>query len=181
MWITTKSDLVARDAGLLAQIRLRNNVQVNMTITTLDEALARALEPYAPRPSLRIEAIRKLSDAGIPCGVLCCPLMPMINDSEASLNRVASAAAAAGAKWMYGNVLFLKPCASRVFLPFVDEHFPTLSRRYHERYDRSATVRGAYVEMVTQRVREIRDKHGLGQRVNQYNPEDFEDDQMTLF
>ncbi len=181
IWITTKSDLVARDAGLLQQIQQHNNVQVNMTITTMDEALARALEPYAPRPSLRIEAMRKLSAAGIPCGVLCCPLMPMINDSEASLSRVASEAAAAGARWMYGNVLFLKPCASRVFLPFVEERFPALARRYHERYDRSATLRGAYVEMVTGRVRQIREKHGLSQRANQYNPADFEEEQLTLF
>lgn len=181
VWITTKSDLVARDSQLLARIQVRNNVQVNMTITTMDESLARALEPFAPRPSLRIGAIRKLSAAGIPCGVLCCPLMPMINDSESSLNRVASEAAAAGAQWMYGNVLFLKPCASRVFLPFVDEHFPKLSRRYRERFEHSATLRGAYVEMVNERVRQVRERNGLRQRANQYNPADFEEEQMALF
>src|SRR5262249_26727034 len=78
VWITTKSDLVARDVDMLAGAAERNRVGVMITVTTLDEKLARAIEPYAPRPSLRLQAIRRLSEAGIPVGVGCSPIMPLI-------------------------------------------------------------------------------------------------------
>ena len=182
VWITTKSDLVARDIDLLTVIQKRGSVSVNMTVTTLDESLARLLEPYAPRPSLRIDAVRKLTEAGIPTGVLCCPLMPVLNDSERSLNAVALAASAAGATWFYGNVLFLKPCAKQVFLPFIDERFPKLARRYRERFEKGDFLRGEYVEMIGERVKMIREKHGLNRRAFAYAPQDFaEQEQLSLF
>ncbi len=74
IWITTKSDLVARDVHLLTLLARHNRVSVNMTVTTTDEQLARLLEPFAPRPSLRFAAIRALTGSGVACGVLCCPL-----------------------------------------------------------------------------------------------------------
>jgi DNA repair photolyase len=180
-WITTKSDLVARDADVLEAIARANHIQVNMTVTTVNERLARLLEPYAPRPSLRIAAIRKLSESGIRCGVLCCPLMPLINDSEASLDAVAHAAADAGAVSFYGNVLFLKPCSKQVFLPFVERQFPRLFHRYRERFEKSAFLRGDYPEMIQKRVQAVRERYGLTGRSFQYEAEAFADEQMTLF
>lgn len=180
LWITTKSDLVERDIDLLSEIARRNEVHVNMTITTLDEGLARALEPLAPRPELRLAAMRRLTAAGIGCGVLCCPIMPLINDSDRSIDAVARAAAAAGAGWLHGNVLFLKPCARDVFLPFVDERFPALARRYRERFEKSAYLRGAYVETIARRVQLVRERHNLLRHAPAYNPLDFADDQMRL-
>jgi DNA repair photolyase len=164
LWITTKSDLVTRDLDLLRTIAEQNEICVNMTVTTLDEALARLLEPYAPRPSLRISAISKLTEAGVRCGILCCPIMPLINDSERNLDSVARAGAAAGASWMHGNVLFLKPCAAQVFLPFVEERFPRLARRYRERYGNTPYLRGEYPKLIAVRMREIRQRHGLNRR-----------------
>src|SRR5579872_2465289 len=64
--ITTKSDFVARDAELMARIGRKNKIRVHLTITTLDERLARLLEPRAPRPALRLAAVKKLTDAGVP-------------------------------------------------------------------------------------------------------------------
>jgi len=180
-WITTKSDLVVRDCDVLEQIARANRIQVNMTVTTMNERLARLLEPYAPRPSLRMAAVRKLSEARIRCGVLCCPVMPWINDSEASLEAVARAAAGAGAVAFYGNVLFLKPCARQVFLPFVERQFPSLFRRYRERFEKSAFLRGDYPRMIQQRVQAIRERHGLTGRSFQYETETFADEQLTLF
>jgi DNA repair photolyase len=180
LWITTKSDLVARDADVLRRISQTNHIQVNMTITTVNEALARLLEPYAPRPSLRVAAVRKLSEAGIRSGVLCCPLMPLINDSEASIEAVAQAAAAAGAISFYGNVLFLKPCSKQVFLPFVEQRFPALFRRYRNRFEKSAFLRGDYPEVMKKRMQSIRERYGLTGRSFQYEAETFADEQMTL-
>lgn len=76
--LITKSDLVARDADLLLGLRCA----VTFTITTLDESLARRLEPGAPTPSRRIEAVRRLSEEGIPVGVRVDPIIPFLNDGE---------------------------------------------------------------------------------------------------
>jgi DNA repair photolyase len=182
IWITTKSDLVTRDLDLLNTLRRHNEVHVNLTITTLDERLARALEPLAPRPALRVEALRKLAEAGLPCGVLCCPLMPLINDSEANIDAVAGAAAGAGAAWLHGQVVFLKPCAKQVFLPFLDAEFPHLARRYWERFEQSAFLRGEYPATIERRVEAIRERYGLNRRTLRYDPHQFEPDpQLVLF
>src|SRR5256714_11599997 len=71
--IVTKSDLVLRDLDLLRAIAARNSLFVNVTITTLNVSLARLLEPRAPRPDLRLGAVRELNHAGVPAGVNCAP------------------------------------------------------------------------------------------------------------
>ncbi|HUS05945.1 MAG TPA: radical SAM protein, partial [Bryobacteraceae bacterium] len=119
--VTTKSDLVARDTDLLSRIARRNILHVFVTITTTDEQLARALEPYAPRPTLRLEAVRRLSQSGVRVVILSSPVLPLINDSKANLEAVAQAAGEAGAVYMMGGVLFLKPCAQKAFFPFLEE------------------------------------------------------------
>jgi DNA repair photolyase len=180
VWITTKGDLVTRDSDLLSRIAEHNQVHVNMTITTLDEPLARLLEPYAPRPALRLAAISRLTAAGIPCGVLCCPVMPLLNDSERSLDALAHAAADAGACWFHGNPLFLKPCSKRVFLPFIEERFPQLARRYRERFERAEFPRSGYVDTIARRVQAVRERYSLNQRATRYDPVEFSD-QLNLW
>ncbi len=159
--ITTKSDLVARDIPLLKEISKRNSVSVNITITTLDAALARELEPRAPRPDLRLKAVRALADAGIPVGVFPNPIMPLITDQEKRLDRLAKAARDHGATYFGGGVLFLMPCSRRVFFPFVAQRFPHLLRRYQERYEKEAYLRGPYRDMIRERIAAIRDRYGL--------------------
>jgi DNA repair photolyase len=159
--IITKSDLIVRDVDVLQEIARRHYVRISVTVTTVDGELARLLEPMAPRPDLRLAAVRALSDAGFEVVVGCSPVMPLINDSVESLEGVARAAAAAGADRLWANVLFLKPCAYQVFLPFLEERFPQLVRKYRERYARVAYLRGAYPEMIQQRVEQVRKIHGL--------------------
>ncbi len=176
--ITTKSDLIARDVGLLAQIAKRNKVRVHMTITTLDEALARLLEPLAPRPALRLGAIRKLSDAGIAVSVLAHPVMPLINDSEDSLDGVCEAAAENGACSFSAAPVFLKPCAQQVFFPFLELHFPHLVRRYRERFEKNAYLKGHYPELIEERLAKVRARHKMKSREElEFPPED----QLSLF
>ena len=176
--ITTKSDLVRRDADLLARIARMNLVRVHLTITTLDEALARLLEPRAPRPALRLAAVQKLAEAGIPVSVLAHPVMPLINDSEESLERVAKAAAQNGASAFSASAVFLKPCAQRVFFPFLEQHFPHLVRRYKERFEKQPYLRGQYPEMLAERVEKILARHPL---VAREKPEWPLDGQLDLF
>jgi len=159
--ITTKSDLVTRDIPLFTEIARQNQFNVNITITTLDTSLARQLEPRAPRPDLRLRAVRTLADAGITVGVFPNPIMPLITDQEQRLDRLAKAARDHGATYFGGGVLFLQPCSRRVFLPFVEQHFPHLLRRYQERYESSAYLKGAYREMIRDRISSIRDRYGL--------------------
>jgi DNA repair photolyase len=180
--ITTKSDLVARDAPLMARIARKNRIRVHLTITTLDERLARLLEPRAPRPALRLGAVQTLSEAGIPVSVLAHPVMPLINDSEASLDRVCEAAARSGATSFSAAPLFLMPCAQRVFLPFLEQRFPHLVRRYRERFEKSPYLKGHYPEMIAERVEKIRARHNMDRRREPESPsQPFEDDQMELF
>ncbi|HVY94392.1 MAG TPA: radical SAM protein [Bryobacteraceae bacterium] len=159
--VTTKSDLVPRDIDLFQEIARHNQFNVNITITTLDTALARQLEPRAPRPDLRLKAVRKLADAGISVGVFPNPIMPLITDQEQRLDRLAKAARDHGASYFGGGVLFLQPCSRRVFLPFVEKNFPHLLRRYQERYESSAYLKGAYPEMIRERIGAIRSRYGL--------------------
>jgi DNA repair photolyase len=180
--ITTKSDLVARDVDVLETISKRNVLHVFVTVTTMDEGLARQLEPYAPRPALRLESIHKLACKGIRVVVLCSPVMPLINDSRASISAVAHAAARAGAVYLMGGVLFLKPCAQKAFFPFLEESFPKLVRRYRERYSGRAFLDGHYPEKIADRLREIRERYGLTRKPAGYQPEQWMGEpQMDLF
>ena len=125
--VTTKSDLVVRDLDLLREIANANVISVHFTITTLDADLARQLEPRAPTPQNRLQAVRHLAEAGIPVAVLPSPIMPGLNDSERSLDRVAKAARDAGAESFGGGSLFLMPSAQKVFFPFLEKARPDLA------------------------------------------------------
>src|ERR1700731_5434162 len=94
--IVTKSALVTRDIDILARMAKRNLVKVALSVTTLDPKLARLMEPRAATPARRLEASRKLADAGIPATVMVAPVIPALNDSE--IKRILDAAAHAGAK-----------------------------------------------------------------------------------
>ena len=94
--IVTKSALVVRDIDILSRMAKRNLVKVAISVTTLDARLARTMEPRASTPPRRLEAIRLLSEAGIPTTVMAAPIIPALNDSE--IERILDAAAHAGAK-----------------------------------------------------------------------------------
>jgi len=178
--LVTKSDLVVRDIPLFQEIARRHYLTLVITITTLDRDLARLMEPLAPRPDLRLAAVRKLSAAGLRVSVNLAPILPLINDSDSSLDAVAKAAARAGAVKLGGNVVYLKPCAQNAFFPFLSEHFPSLLRRYRERFERSAFLRGSYPDTIRQRLDRIRLRYGLHTQDLETEPELW-DPQLTLF
>ena len=178
--ITTKSDLIRRDLDLLKEISRRHYLSVHITITTLDGDLARLVEPMAPRPDLRLKAVQKLASNGIRTSVFCAPVMPLINDSDPSLDAIAKSARSAGANNFGANVLFLKPCSYAVFLPFLEKNFPVLVRRYRERYEKSAYLRGEYPKIIQDRAAKISRRYFAPQQ--QSEPELWpKDPQLTLF
>ncbi|HUI77544.1 MAG TPA: radical SAM protein [Bryobacteraceae bacterium] len=180
--LITKSNLIVRDAGLLSEIARANILSVNLTITTVDEKLARLLEPRAPRPALRLEAVQRLSEAGLMVGVFPNPVMPLITDSELQLARLAKAARDAGAQYFGGGPLFLMPSAQKVFFPFLDQHFPKLAPHYREQYQKSAYLGAGYKQMLRARIQKIRDRYGLGSGPIEYRPELWDgEEQATLF
>ncbi|HLM83336.1 MAG TPA: radical SAM protein [Terriglobales bacterium] len=156
--IVTKSNLVTRDAEILRGVGEHNRVFVNVTVTTVDAELARKLEPRAPRPDLRLEAVRQLNLAG----VICAPVLPEITDRPRDLEALVKAASAAGAKYIFANPLFLKPCSAAVFLPFLEEHFPDLMQLYRARYADRAFLPKGYGQRLSQLMAALRRKHGIG-------------------
>ena len=162
--ITTKSDLVTRDIDLLKKIHEHNELSINVTVTTTDTALARKLEPFAPRPDLRLKAVAFLASADIHVGVFASPIMPLLTDSIANLDAIASEAVRSGARYFGGGTLFLMPSAQEQFFPFLDEHYPSLAERYKTRYGREPYLRGDYEKWIRARVRKIRRAHRLDSR-----------------
>jgi DNA repair photolyase len=159
--ITTKSVLILRDLDLLAGVSARHRFSVHMTVTTTDERLARLLEPKAPPPAKRLEAVKLLGEAGIRVGVNAMPILPGLNDSEKSLDGLAKAAQRAGARFLYGNVLFLTSSAMKEFMPFLQDEFPHLAKRYRKLYAHSAYLNGEYKEQMTKLLTELRTRYGL--------------------
>lgn len=162
--IVTKSTLIERDIDLLAEIGRKNRLVVHLTITSTDSALARILEPRAPRPDLRFNTVRKLREAGITTGVLCSPLLPGITDNEAAMSSVAKKAAAAGASFFAAQPLFLKSCSRPTYLNFVREHFPHLAQEYAQRFDTMDFADGPYRRHLAAIVKRVCHKHDLPER-----------------
>ncbi len=142
--LTTKSDLVVRDAELLARLHARHPLHINFSVTTLKPRLARLLEPRAPRPDLRLEALRKLREAGLVAGAFLSPVLPGITDKPEDLEAVVAAAAQAGACYLAGQVVFLMPSAQQKFFPFLREKFPRLVQRYRKWYAGAGYAPAAY-------------------------------------
>lgn len=159
--IVTKSSLIVRDIDLIQQIASRNRISVNITVTTTDAKLARILEPRAPRPDLRLEALRKLREAGITAGVICAPVLPGITDSPKQLESVVRSAAAVGASYVYANPLFLKPCSAAVFMPFLQENFPQLVNDYEQRFKDRAFLPAIYRKRISELFARLRGKYGI--------------------
>ena len=183
--IVTKSNLVLRDLDVLREISRHNQLFVNLTITTLNADLARILEPRAPRPDLRLEAMRKLNEGGVAAGVICAPVLPGITDSPRDLENLVRAVAQAGGKYIYANPLFLKPCSAAIFLPFLEKEFPKLVESYRQRYGERAFVTGSYRKRISQLFAKFREKHGIrgdyGRNSVRTHPVPQPDEQLALF
>jgi len=167
--IVTKSNLVLRDTELLQRISKSNQLFINLTITTLDVELARLLEPRAPRPDLRLEAVRALNQAGVDAGVICAPVLPDITDAPRDLEALVQATAEVGGKYIFANSLFLKPCSAAIFLPFLEKEFPHLVRSYQQRYKQRAFLTRSYRNRLSQLMGRLRQKYGIRSDYDRYS------------
>lgn len=160
--IVTKGALVLRDLDLLADMARQRLVRVMISLTTLDDDLKRVLEPRAAAPGARLRAIRVLREAGVPVGVLCSPMIPMINDSE--LERLLEAAKAAGAQSAAYMLLRLPLEVAPLFEQWLHDHYPqraahvlSLIRQsrdgelYDSRFGTRMRGEGVFAELLAQR------------------------------
>ncbi|MEP6943656.1 MAG: PA0069 family radical SAM protein [Betaproteobacteria bacterium] len=120
--IVTKSALVERDIDLLAPMAAKNLARVYLSITTLDRELARKLEPRASAPPRRLAAIKALTSAGIPVGVMTAPIIPQLNDKD--MEAILEAAAANGARWAGWVMVRLPHEVKLLFRDWLAEHYP---------------------------------------------------------
>ena len=161
--LTTKSPLVLRDLDLLVELDRRHAVEVHVTVTTVDSALARRIEVHAPDPQARLRTVRALSEAGLSTRVNCMPVMPGINDGEEVLAPLLAAAKAAGAGHVTANPLFLKPVARAHFFAWLEREFPELRALYGKLYGRRDYLDEAAQERLLTTFRRLRLAAGFPQ------------------
>jgi DNA repair photolyase len=171
----TKSNLVVRDLDILTRMAQRNLVKVAISVTTLDPKLARVMEPRAPTPPRRLEALRQLSAAGIPTSVMVAPVIPAINDAD--IERILDAAAAAGVSGA-GYVLLRLPLEVRdLFKEWLMANFPDRYRHvfalirqmrggkdYDAQWGKRMTGSGPYAWMIGRRFERACERLGLNVR-----------------
>jgi DNA repair photolyase len=178
--ITTKSNQVVRDIDLLQRISKRSSITIHMTVTTLRTRLARMLEPRAPRPDLRLEAIAKLREAGINVGVNLMPVLPGLTDREDDLEALVRAARDAGAQWLAANVLFLMPSSWKPFLAFLEAKFPKLADRYLDFYRGYGDAPEEYRRRIAALIEGLRHKYGLASRPTPRSAKTWHSPQLAL-
>ena len=173
--IVTKGSLILRDLDLLTELARQRLVAVMISLTSLDDELKRILEPRAAAPKARLRAIRVMREAGIPVGVLCSPMIPMINDSE--LESLLAEAHAAGAQSAAYMMLRLPLEVAPLFEEWLAAHYPqraahvmSLVRQVRggEVYDSRFGVRmrgeGPFADLLAQRFAKAIKRLGLNRR-----------------
>ncbi len=170
--IVTKSALVRRDIDILARAAQRRQVQVMLSITTLDNELSRVLEPRASSALRRLQAVRALADAGVPVAVNVAPIIPFVNEPE--IEAIVGAAAAAGARAVQFTVLRLPWEVRPLFEEWLAHHLPHKAARvmarlrdlgdgevYSAQFGARMKGRGPWADLIAQRVRKAAARNGL--------------------
>jgi len=170
--VVTKSSGIERELDLIAPMAAQGLVSVYLSITTLDNDLARILEPRAASPARRLRAIRALADAGVPVGVSVSPVIPFINEPE--LEQIVDAAVAAGASSAFSIPVRLPWEVNPLFQDWLARHFPDRAERVmarirdmrggkdnDARFGSRFTGEGVWAELLRARLRRVARKHGL--------------------
>ncbi len=136
--VLTKSPLLLRDLDLMKEIAERTEFSAALSVPTLDEKAWRATEPHTPNPRARLEAVAKLTRAGIRTGVLVAPLMPGINDAPEQVAEIVELAHEAGAAYVTGIALHLRGDVKGLWFDWLAENRPGLLEHYEKLYRRGA-------------------------------------------
>jgi DNA repair photolyase len=170
--VVTKSSGIERELDLIAPMAAQGLVSVYLSVTTLDNELARILEPRAAAPARRLRTIKALAEAGVPVGVSVSPIIPFINEPE--LEQIVEAAVAAGASSAFSIPLRLPWEVNPLFQDWLARHFPDRAERVmarvrdmrggkdnDARFGSRMTGEGVWAELLRARLRRVARKHGL--------------------
>ena len=155
--LITKSPNVLRELPVLRELSAVAECTVLFSVATLREEVWRHIEPETAKPLHRLEAMARLTDAGVRCGVMLAPIIPGLTDDKENMESVVQAAREHGAAFVGDNVLYLKPGTKEWFMPFLRETYPHLLPQY-ERFYRGAYAPRRYTEEVHATVQELREQ-----------------------
>ncbi|MBC3192598.1 intein-containing Rv2578c family radical SAM protein [Pseudonocardia sp. C8] len=162
--ILTKGTVLTRDLPELAAANADVRVGTGVSIALLDRGLQARLEPGTPSPRARLDLVRRITDAGLPCGVMVAPVLPWLTDSEEALDAVLAEIAAAGATGATVLALHLRPGTREWFLQWLAREYPKLLPRYERLYRRGANADREYRTALHRRVVPLLARHGLDRR-----------------
>ena len=160
--ILTKGALILRDLDLLTRAAEVTEVSAAVSVGSVDRELRGLVEPGAPPPRRRLEVVRRLTDAGIPTGVLMAPVLPFLTDGDEQLDETVAAVAASGATYVSPIVLHLRPGAREWWTRWLRAHHPELVVPYARLYRHGSYAEPAYQADVSARVRAAAERHGVG-------------------
>jgi DNA repair photolyase len=152
--IITRGPLVVRDVDVLVEAARRVDVSVTFSLPTLDEDVWRTTEPGTAPPRSRLEAVRRLAEAGIDVGVGLAPILPGLSDRPGRIEAVVRAAKAAGARGVWAAPVHLRPGVREHFLEALSRDWPELVAEYEELFAERAYLPSAIATPIRDRVRE---------------------------
>lgn len=164
--ILTKGTLLRRDLPLLSLAAQQVPVSIGVSLAIHDEDLQKAVEPGVPSTRARLDLIRAVVDAGLPCNVMVAPVIPFLTDSERHLDGLLGAIAEAGADTVSAFPMHLRGSTKGWFLTWLAAEHPALIRRYRQLYGHGAYVSPEYKVWLRQRVDPLITKHGFDRGVD---------------
>ena len=168
--ILTKGTLILRDIDLLRQCAEVADVGTNFSVGCVDREYWRAIEPGTPSPERRLDAVRKLNEAGIPCGVLMAPIIPFISDTDEMMERTVKAIADSGATHISPIVLHLRKGGAREWwMTWLQEQRPDLVPRYRELYEDRAYSPKEFQKEIADKVHSLARRFGIGRTASPSN------------
>jgi DNA repair photolyase len=163
--ILTKGTVLSRDIPLLAAVSKDVSVGLGVSIALVDRDIQRSMEPGTPSPQARLELVRRVREAGLPCGVFVAPVLPMLTDSVDRLDRLFAAIAEAGATGVTVLPLHLRPGTREWFAAWLKREHPELVGAYRKLYARGSYVDKGYRRLLGERVGPLLRRYGLGPKV----------------
>ncbi|MNS35561.1 Radical SAM superfamily protein [compost metagenome] len=156
--ITTRSPLVTRDLDILTQM---SDISVNISINSLDAELIRRIEPASPHPQMRLETVQKLAESGVHVGIFAAPVLPLLTDSEESLELLLSAAKNRGANFAMISLLRLSKDVKAWYMSTLRTHYPELVPSYAELYRQGHYADRQYIDSFKEMSGRLLRKYGL--------------------
>src|SRR5205809_1151176 len=153
--IITKSPLIARDTDVLRHLQEHSDLEVHISLTTVDVALIRQVEARSPMPAVRLRALKRLADAGIRVGLIVAPVLPGITDGVPHLAALFQAAREAGARFVHAGPLRLYGAVRNRFLPMLETRFPHLIARYRRAYEGRSGAPRDYARALAARIKKL--------------------------